>query len=147
LAPHVDFFSIGTNDLIQYALAIDRVNEHVAHLYQPLHPAVLRMIRQVVQAGHAAGIPVAMCGEMAGDQKAVPLLLGLGLDQLSTNALAIPRVKQMVRLTNQKKWEELAQRSLTFPTAAEVGGFMSRELDRSFPEVFAKPQEKPAGAR
>ncbi len=91
LAPQVNFFSIGTNDLIQYSLAIDRVNERVAHLYQPLHPAVLRMIRRVVVAGRAAGVRVAMCGEMAGDPRAVPLLLGLGLDCLSLNALAVPR--------------------------------------------------------
>lgn len=136
LAKHVDFFSIGTNDLIQYALAIDRINEHVAHLYQPLHPAVLRMIRQVVEAGHAAGIPVAMCGEMAGDQRAVPLLLGLGLDQLSTNALAIPRVKQVVRLAKHGLWRELAKKALEFPTAGEVKRFVSHELKLNFPDIF-----------
>ncbi|CAO0820920.1 Phosphoenolpyruvate-protein phosphotransferase [Desulfarculales bacterium] len=136
LAKHCDYFSIGTNDLIQYSLAIDRVNEHVAHLYQPLHPAVLRMIQMVVQAGHQAGIKVAMCGEMAGDQRAVPLLLGLGLDSLSLNALGIPRVKQMVRMTHRGAWLELAQRALTFPTAAEVSAFMDTELKRYFPQVF-----------
>ncbi len=136
LARHCDYFSIGTNDLIQYSLAIDRVNEHVAHLYQPLHPAVLRMIQMVVRAGHQAGIKVAMCGEMAGDQRAVPLLLGLGLDYLSLNALGIPRVKQMVRMTHRGTWQELAQRALTFPTAAEVSAFMDSELKRHFPQVF-----------
>ena len=136
LAQHADFFSIGTNDLIQYSLAIDRVNEAVAHMYQPLHPAVLRMIRQVVEAGHEAGIPVAMCGEMASDQKAVPLLLGLGLDSLSTNALAIPRVKQIIRLVDRTMWEELAVQALGFPTASEVSAFMNRQLARRYPEVF-----------
>lgn len=137
LAQHADFFSIGTNDLIQYSLAIDRVNEHVAHLYQPLHPAVLRMIRQVVDAAHGAGIPVAMCGEMAGDQKMVPLLLGLGLDQLSMNALAIPRVKQVVRATSQEDWHRLARQALTYATAAEVAAFMTRELEVRYPELFS----------
>ena len=146
LAKHVDFFSIGTNDLIQYALAIDRVNEHVAHLYQPLHPAVLRMIRQVVEAGHAAGIPVAMCGEMAGDQRAVPLLLGLGLDQLSTNALAIPRVKQVVRLAKHSLWRELAKEALGFSTAGEVSRFVRHELELNFPDVFdTLTNQPPAG--
>ena len=136
LAPLVDFFSIGTNDLIQYSLAIDRVNEKVAHLYQPLHPAVLRMIRQVVDAGTKAGIKVAMCGEMAGDPRAVPLLLGLGIEVLSLNAMAIPRVKQVVRLASRKTWRKLAKKALGFPTALEVSQFMDRELARHFPELF-----------
>lgn len=136
LARHCDFFSIGTNDLIQYSLAIDRVNEQVAHLYQPLHPAVLRMVHSVVQAGHAAGIPVAMCGEMAGDPGAVPLLLGLGLDQLSMTALAIPRVKQIVRQTDTQLWRRLAVEALTYSTAAEVKAFMARELARHYPRIF-----------
>ena len=139
LAPLVDFFSIGTNDLIQYSLAIDRVNEKVAHLYQPLHPAVLRMIRQVVDAGKQAGIRVAMCGEMAGDPKAVPLLLGLGLEVLSLNAMAIPRVKQVVRMASRSTWRKLAKQALGFPTALEVSQFMDRELARHFPELFGQP--------
>ena len=137
LAQHVDFFSIGTNDLIQYSLAIDRINEHVAHLYQPLHPAVLRMIRQVVEAGHEVGIPVGMCGEMAGDPRSVPLLLGLGLDQLSSNPLAVPRVKQVVRVASRKKWRSLAKEALGFPTAAEVAAFMDYELHRQFGDLFS----------
>jgi phosphotransferase system enzyme I (PtsI) len=146
LAQHADFFSIGTNDLIQYSLAIDRVNEYVAHLYQPLHPAVLRMIRQVVDAGHAAGIPVGMCGEMAGDARAVPLLLGLGLDSLSMNPLAIPRVKQVLRLASAKDWGRLAKSALGYATAAEVSRFMNQELDSRFAEVLAARVPPPARA-
>lgn len=138
LAKHVDYFSIGTNDLIQYSLAIDRINEHVAHLYQPLHPAVLRMIQQVVESGHAVGIPVAMCGEMAGDQRVVPLLLGLGLDYLSVNALAVPRVKQVVRLTSRETWRQLAKEALSFPTAAQVRDFINGKLARHIPELFSE---------
>jgi phosphotransferase system enzyme I (PtsI) len=141
LAPHVDFFSIGTNDLIQYSLAIDRVNEHVAHLYEPFHPAVLRMIQQVVQAGHAGGIPVAMCGEMAGDPRSVPLLLGLGLDELSMTALAAPRVKQVIRLTNTETWRLVAKEALSYPTAAEVRRFVDAELVRQIPDIFAPPSK------
>ncbi|RJX35223.1 MAG: phosphoenolpyruvate--protein phosphotransferase [Desulfarculus sp.] len=137
LAEHVDFFSIGTNDLIQYSLAIDRVNEAVAHLYQPMHPAVLRMVRQVVTAGHAAGISVAMCGEMAGDVRAVPLLVGLGLDGLSMNALAIPRVKQVLRLCAAQSWRDLARHAMSYATAAEVKRFVDQELVRHFGAMFA----------
>ena len=144
LARHADFFSIGTNDLIQYSLAIDRVNEQVAHLYQPLHPAVLRMIQQVVKAGHEASIQVSMCGEMAGDAKAVPLLLGLGLDHLSMNAVAVPRVKQIVRHTNREHWMKLTGQILQLTTASEVARFMDRELEARFPGIF--PADPPGGA-
>ena len=97
LATEVDFFSIGTNDLIQYALAIDRGNEYVNYLYEPLHPAVLRLIKFTVDAAHNTGIPVSMCGEMAGREIYTPILLGMGIDILSTNAFAISHVKEMAR--------------------------------------------------
>jgi len=120
LAREVDFFSIGTNDLIQYTLAVDRVNEHVTYLYEPLHPAMLRLIQQVVAAANAADIPVAVCGEMAGDPRVVPVLLGLGLRELSMNAVAIPEVKSVVRGAKQSELNDLAEASINMPTAGQV---------------------------
>jgi phosphoenolpyruvate-protein phosphotransferase (PTS system enzyme I) len=107
LAPEVDFFAIGTNDLIQYTLAIDRGNEHVAHLYQPLHPAVLRMLTGVVKAADAEGIRVSICGEMAGEALYIPVLLGLGMRELSMNAVAIPLVKSVIRAVSLAECEAL----------------------------------------
>jgi phosphotransferase system enzyme I (PtsI) len=97
LAPEVDFFSVGTNDLIQYSIAVDRLNEHIAHLYEPTHPAIIRLIRMTVAAAHAQNIWIGVCGEMAGDIALTPLLVGLGVDELSTGAALVPRVKRAVR--------------------------------------------------
>jgi phosphotransferase system enzyme I (PtsI) len=97
LAAEADFFAIGTNDLIQYTLAIDRSDEQVAHLYNPLHPAVLRLIQFAIEAAARRGMPISICGEMAGDPRFAPLLLGLGLRNLSMNPRNIPRVKQRIR--------------------------------------------------
>jgi phosphotransferase system enzyme I (PtsI) len=97
MADEVDFFSIGTNDLVQYALALDRNNKEVAHLYQPLHPAILRMLKHVKEVGKKKGIRVSICGEMAGDPIHIPILLGLGFDALSMNPKSIPAVKHMIR--------------------------------------------------
>ena len=136
LAREADFFSIGTNDLIQYTLAIDRGNKQVAGLYQPLHPAVLRMILQVVEAGRAGGIPVAVCGEMAGDPLYLAILLGLGVDELSMNHMAIPMVKRVIRLINYEDAKQLASQALDMVTVEEINEFAAQEMNRRFPEIF-----------
>jgi phosphotransferase system enzyme I (PtsI) len=129
LAREVDFFSIGTNDLIQYTLAVDRVNEHVAHLYEPLHPAILRLIQQVTREAHKRGIQVAVCGEMAGDSRVAPLLLGLGLTELSMNAVSIPEVKSAIRAQRRAELVELAERALSLCTVEEIKTVTSTVLD------------------
>jgi len=134
LAREVAFFSIGTNDLIQYSLAIDRVNEHVSYLYEPLHPAILRLIRRVVEAGHDAGIPVSMCGEMAGEPFYSYALLGLGLDELSMNAAAIPRVKRILRKSVAYEAKEFAGELLLHATAAEIGRVLRKKVEDLFPD-------------
>ena len=134
LAREAAFFSIGTNDLIQYSLAIDRVNEHVSYLYEPLHPAILRLIRRIVEAGHDAGIPVAMCGEMAGEPLYSYALLGLGLDELSMNAAAIPRVKRILRKSVAYEAKEFAGALLLHATAAEIGRALRKKVEDLFPD-------------
>ena len=136
LAREVDFFSIGTNDLIQYTLAIDRVNERVSYLYEPLHPAVLRLIRQIVEAGHRAGIEVAMCGEMAGEPAYTMVLLGLGIDELSMNALVIPRVKKIIRAVTMKECRKLADQVMSFNSASEIEFFVRDAMRKRFKDDF-----------
>ena len=137
LAKEVDFFSIGTNDLIQYVLAIDRINERVTYLYEPLHPAVLRMIRQTVDAGHNAGISVAMCGEMAGEPLYGMILLGLELDELSMNPTLIPRVKKIIRETTVAESKDLLQRVMNFSSAVEVREYVEKTMRERFPGEFS----------
>jgi phosphotransferase system enzyme I (PtsI) len=120
LAPEVDFFSIGTNDLIQYALAVDRVNEKIAHLYEPTHPAILRLLKMIADAGHAHNIWVGVCGEMAGDIALVPLLLGLGVEELSTAAILVPRVKRAVQSVSIPECRELVEETFKLNTASEI---------------------------
>jgi phosphotransferase system enzyme I (PtsI) len=120
LAPEVDFFSIGTNDLIQYALAVDRVNEKLAHLYEPTHPAVLRLLKMIAEAAHADKIWVGVCGEMAGDVALVPLLLGLGMDELSASATLVPRVKRAVQSLTIPECRELVEEALKLNTGSEI---------------------------
>src|SRR5437660_3089555 len=120
LAPEVDFLSIGTNDLIQYALAVDRVNEKIAHLYEPTHPAVLRLLKMIADAAHAHNRWVGVCGEMAGDIALVPLLLGLGVEELSTAAILVPRVKRAVQSLTIPECRELVEETFKLDTASEI---------------------------
>ena len=120
LAPEVDFLSIGTNDLIQYALAVDRVNEKIAHLYEPTHPAVLRLLKMIADAAHAHNLWVGVCGEMAGDIALVPLLLGLGMDELSAAAILVPRVKRAVQSLTIPECRELVEETFKLDTASEI---------------------------
>jgi phosphotransferase system enzyme I (PtsI) len=133
LAKEADFLSIGTNDLIQYALAIDRVNEHVGYLYHPMHPAILRMIRYVVDAGHGGGVRVGVCGEMAGEPVYAPVLLGLGVDDMSMNSTSIPVVKRVLRGETLQSARDLAEQLLTLPTAAEVEGLLHEHMAQKYP--------------
>ncbi|PHM46651.1 phosphoenolpyruvate-protein phosphotransferase PtsI [Xenorhabdus miraniensis] len=120
LAKEVDFFSIGTNDLTQYTLAVDRGNELISHLYNPMSPAVLNLIKQVIDASHAEGKWTGMCGELAGDERATLLLLGMGLDEFSMSAISIPRIKKIIRNTNYDDAKALAEQALVQPTAQEL---------------------------
>jgi phosphotransferase system enzyme I (PtsI) len=120
LAREADFFSIGTNDLIQYALAVDRVNEKIAHLYEPTHPAILRLLKMIADAAHANNIWVGVCGEMAGDIALIPLLLGLGMDELSASATLVPQVKRAVQSLAIPECRELVEVALNLDTASEI---------------------------
>jgi phosphoenolpyruvate-protein phosphotransferase (PTS system enzyme I) len=122
LAREVDFFSIGTNDLIQYTIAVDRVNERIAHLYEPTHPAVLRLLKMVADAAHANNIWVGICGEMAADVALIPLLLGLGMDELSVGATSVPRVKMAVRNLTMPECKQLVSDVLPLKTSSEILG-------------------------
>ena len=128
LAQHVDFFSIGTNDLIQYALAIDRINEHVSYMYQPFHPAILRMVQQVIKAAGNANISVSLCGEMAGDPLCVPMLLGLGIKELSINVRAIPLVRKIIRAISLEGARADFENFIKFGTANEVRAYMADRM-------------------
>jgi phosphoenolpyruvate-protein phosphotransferase (PTS system enzyme I) len=119
-AKEVDFFSIGTNDLIQYTLAADRMNERVSYLYQPYNPAILRLVKNVIDAAHREGKWAGMCGEMAGDETAIPLLLGLGLDEFSMSATSILKARSQILRLSKKDMEELAEKALQMRTTSEV---------------------------
>jgi len=128
LAREVDFFAIGTNDLTQYTLAVDRANEQVADLYRPLHPGVLRLLERVIAAGSEAGIPVSLCGELAADPLGVPVLLGLGLEEFSMHAQALPVVRSLVRSLSFREARRIAQRALALPSATAVEEFLLERL-------------------
>ena len=125
LAKEVDFFSIGTNDLTQYTLAVDRGNELISHLYNPMIPSVLNLIKQVIDASHAEGKWTGMCGELAGDERATILLLGMGLDEFSMSAISVPRIKKLIRNVNYQDAKFLAEKALQQPTAAEIEQLIS----------------------
>ena len=133
----VDFISIGTNDLIQYLLAVDRVNENVAHLYQPFHPAVLRSLKNIIRSAEDAGIKVSICGELGGDPMATMLLLGLGkLDDLSMEPHAIPKVKKIIRTIRLDEARQLADDVLEMSSPEEITSFITNEMRIRFPEDF-----------
>src|SRR5262249_47741601 len=129
LAREVDFFSIGTNDLIQYALAVDRINEKIAYLYEPVHPAVLRLLKTIIDAGHSKQIWVGMCGEMAGDPLLTPILVGLGLDEISASPVLLPEIKKVIRSVGYSECQKIADHALTLPTGSDVLSFLKSKFD------------------
>ena len=140
LAMEVDFFSIGTNDLIQYSLAIDRANERVTYLYEPLHPAVLRLIKSIVDQAHEAKIRVAMCGEMAGDPLCCLILLGMQLDELSMNHLAIPRIKRIIQQSTLAESRKLLRQAMSYNNAVDVRAYIQDYMNERFPDEFQKKE-------
>ena len=136
LAREVDFFSVGTNDLIQYAVAVDRLNERIAHLYEPTHPAVIRLLKMVADAAHAHKIWVGVCGEMAGDLTMVPLLLGLGMDELSVSASLVPRVKRAVQTLALEECEKLVAEALQLETPNEILARCGEVAQRHYGELI-----------
>jgi len=135
MAEIAHFFSIGTNDLTQYTLAMDRDNERLSHLYEPLSPAVLRSIRHTVESGHHAGRWVGVCGEMAGDPRTAILLMGLGVDELSMSSFDLPRVKAAIRSVTLSHAQQLSQEALRLPSAAAVRECLSCNLDPKLPAL------------
>lgn len=135
-AREADFFSIGTNDLVQYTLAVDRTNEQVADLYQPTHPAVIRLIREVVKAGRHRSVPVSCCGETAGDPEYALLLIGLGVRTLSASASSLPLLKRVIRSVTRTQCERIARKALTFDSAAEVSSYLRDQARRAMPEAL-----------
>jgi phosphotransferase system enzyme I (PtsI) len=139
LARECDFFSIGTNDLIQYTLAVDRGNEKVAYLYQPMHPAVLRLVKNTVMAARKNGIPVTVCGEMAADPMTAILLLGLGVDELSMSAVGIPPVKRLIRSIDLNEAKLLAEEVFAQGTIEDIHKVVKKRL-KKFSSRDAKKQ-------
>jgi phosphotransferase system enzyme I (PtsI) len=133
LAREVDFFSIGTNDLIQYGLAIDRGNELVSNMYTPFHPAILRMMVKAVDAAKSVGIPISVCGEMAGDPLTIVLLVGMGLDSLSMNPVSLPRVKKILRSISQAEAKKLLEKALSLNSADEIEKLVRKEIGHLLP--------------
>lgn len=136
IAPHVDFFSLGTNDLVQYTLAVDRVNERVAYLYEPTHPAIIRLIKSTIDVGHEHGIWVGICGEMAANPLMAPLLMGLGIDEFSMSPSAVPLVKEAVRSVRFHEAEDLAKSVLASESAPKVLELCRKLLEKVAPEIL-----------
>lgn len=136
LAKHVRFFSIGTNDLIQYSLAVDRVNEKIAYLYEPAHPAVLRLIRQIIEVAHQHEIWVGMCGEMAGEPALALLLLGMGLDSFSTSPVNVPRIKQVIRSVPTFRAKEVVKEAMRLATGKEIESYLAGKLQELIPDLL-----------
>ena len=134
IAKEVDFFSIGTNDLCQYTIAVDRMNEKTAYLYEPLHPAILRLVKSVIDAAHEKGIMTGMCGEMAGDEYAAVALLGLGLDEFSMSASSVPKIKKIIRGISYQKAQKIAKEALQCETASAVLACIKSEMEKQSPE-------------
>lgn len=136
-AREADFFSIGTNDLVQYTLAVDRTNERVANLYTPMHPAVLRLIRDVARAGKKREIEVSCCGEAAGDLEFAMLLIGLGLRTLSTSSSSIPQLKRFVRSVSVQQCERAARQALALDSEVQVAAMIRDRARKLVPEAFS----------
>ncbi|MBN1522812.1 MAG: phosphoenolpyruvate--protein phosphotransferase [Candidatus Aureabacteria bacterium] len=136
MARYVAFFSIGTNDLIQYSLAVDRVNEKIAYLYDPAHPAVLRLIKYIIDTGHKAGIPVSMCGQMAGDPASVVFLVGMEIDELSMSPFSIPEVKLLIRNMEFAEMKKAVEEAMTLETPEEINALANRYVEKYLPEIF-----------
>jgi phosphotransferase system enzyme I (PtsI) len=136
LAQEADFISIGTNDLIQYTLAVDRGNEQVADLFEPYHPAVIKLIKQVVEAGHRAQIPVAICGEMCAEPLATILLLGLGLDEFSMSSISIPQIKKIIRSVSMEEAQSVAADVMKLETSGQIKAFLRERALRLYPDFL-----------
>ncbi len=136
LAQEVDFLSIGTNDLIQYLIAVDRGNDIVSNLYQEFHPAVVRFLRRVIERGKKKGVPVAMCGEMAGDPLATILLLGLGLDEFSVVPNVLPEIKKIIRSVKMREAKKIAKKALNLQTEDEIKNYLWEMTKKHFPEIL-----------
>ena len=136
LAHEVSFFSIGTNDLIQYSLAVDRINEKIAYLYEPTHPAILRFLHQVIENAHKRNITVSMCGEMGANPSFAVLIIGLGIDEISTSPFLVPKIKKTILSISLKRARLIAQECLRFSTGEEVKQYLDEQLRLYFPEIL-----------
>ena len=128
LAKEVDFFSIGTNDLVQYTVAVDRMNQQISALYTPYHPAVLRLVKQVIDNGHKEGIWVGMCGEAAGIENLVPLWFAMGLDEFSVSPSSVLRVRGQIRNLDSNKLDHLVESTLMQPTSGDIQNHLNGQL-------------------